>query len=328
MTTGWRGNHDGIIAYSTEGVTLTATATEQGAVFDVQAPTQLEGATIDMVVNVSSELKISGAALQPFAQLINGTDYPGEWNCWIGNDELVAGEDQTVSCTIAEGGKFDQADYKVQIGVQAIGVDTPVSGTVLIKSVTIKLASGSSSSSSLATILSYDFEADELGSAYPGASWDAGDVISTVISVSDSPDLAVGNDSLKALYVLVGNYNAGPLFNITLPAGKTLNDYTVKVDAYLPHQTLGGNSAGGGNFYKDLLVLAGVEISSSVNVNNPDYQGSIPTEGNVDVWRTFTLPVDPVKGAELTGAIQLAFGLNRPGGTDGYYFDNLKLEPK
>ena len=83
-----------------------------------------------------------------------------------------------------------------------------------------------------------------------------------------------------------------------------------------------------GNFNKELLVLAGVEISSSVNDTSPDYQGSIPTEENVDAWRTFTLPINPVKGAELSGAIQLAFGLNRPGGTDGYYFDNLKLEPK
>jgi len=79
-----------------------------------------------------------------------------------------------------------------------------------------------------------------------------------------------------------------------------------------------------------LLVLAGTNVTSgatpSLHPDNLAYQGKIATEGNVDAWHTFTLPI--TSGASLTGTLQLAFGLNRPGDTDGYYIDNLRLEEK
>jgi endo-1,4-beta-xylanase len=82
MTTGWSGNGTGNtgVAYSTEGVSFTPNADNQGAVFIVPKGALLEKATIEMVVNVSSEYKNSGANLQIFAQVENSGD--AEWGCW------------------------------------------------------------------------------------------------------------------------------------------------------------------------------------------------------------------------------------------------------
>lgn len=135
MTDGWRGNNGGTVSYSTDGVTLVGTADGQGAVFDIPAQF-MEGAVIDFLINVSTEYKTSGQDLQPLAQLKGGS-YPGEYQCWVNNADLTPGTDQTVSCTISEGGVFDQTDLLIQTGVQVKG--TTFAGTVLIKSVTVTL---------------------------------------------------------------------------------------------------------------------------------------------------------------------------------------------
>jgi endo-1,4-beta-xylanase len=87
MTAGWRGNGTGNsgITYDSAGVSFNATGEGIGAVFDVSAPAMLENAVIEMVVNVSSEFKSSGADLQPFAQ-IKGGDWDGEWDCRVENE--------------------------------------------------------------------------------------------------------------------------------------------------------------------------------------------------------------------------------------------------
>jgi endo-1,4-beta-xylanase len=145
MSSGWRGNgaNNSGITYNSDGVVFAPTGDGIGAVTDVLKPIQLENAVIEMVVNVSSEYKTSAAALQIFAQ-IKGGAWDGEWNCWSGNEQLIANTDVTISCTISEAGKFNQTENDVQVGVQAKG--TPA-GTVTIKSVTITLPQASSSSS-------------------------------------------------------------------------------------------------------------------------------------------------------------------------------------
>lgn len=148
MTTGWRGNGDGNtgVSFSTDGVTFTPTADGHGAVTDVLKPIDLENAVIELGIVASSEYKASGSNLQVFAQ-IKGGDWLGEWNCWTGNDTFSAGVDATATCTISEGGAFNQSANDVQIGIQAKG--TP-NGTVTIKSAQITLAAPVSSSSSSA----------------------------------------------------------------------------------------------------------------------------------------------------------------------------------
>jgi endo-1,4-beta-xylanase len=146
MTSGWRGNGTGNsgVSFNNEGVSFTASGDDIGAVTDLLKPVKLENAVITLVVNVSSEFKTSGASLQPFAQ-IKGGSWDGEWDCWSGNELLVAGSDVTITCAVsAPDKKFDQTENDVQIGVQAKG--SPA-GVVTIKSASVTLAQASSSSS-------------------------------------------------------------------------------------------------------------------------------------------------------------------------------------
>jgi endo-1,4-beta-xylanase len=158
MTTGWRGNSTGSATHSgvnlnAEGITFSASGDGVGAVFDLIKPTQLENAVVEMVVNVSSELKASGASLQIFAQVKN--TWAGEWDCWTDNSAVTANSDVTATCTLSEAdGRFNQAANDVQLGIQAKGTPT---GTVTIKSAKITLApsTGASSSSSSTTASAY-----------------------------------------------------------------------------------------------------------------------------------------------------------------------------
>lgn len=173
------------------------------------------------------------------------------------------------------------------------------------------------------------FESDTEGTVYEGASWNAGELTATVVTIASVTGLPANGDSVNVLKVVVGNYNAVPIVEVSLPAGKTLADYNVKVDAYFPRSTLGLTDAAA-NYYKDFMLLAGESISSGAGESNPAYHSKIATIwDDVDVWKTYTLTVDATKGAALTGTIKIALGLNREAGTnDGYYFDNIHLEPK
>ncbi|HOY23702.1 MAG TPA: family 15 carbohydrate-binding domain-containing protein [Cellvibrio sp.] len=105
MTSGWRGNGGGNsgVNYNNDGVTFTASADNIGAVFDLLKPIQLENAVVEMVVNVSSEFKGSGANLQILAQVKE--TWVGEFNCWSNNNEFAAGVDATLTCAIEEADK-------------------------------------------------------------------------------------------------------------------------------------------------------------------------------------------------------------------------------
>jgi len=158
MTSGWRGNGTGNsgVNYDNNGVSFTASAADLGAVFDVAKPTQLENAVVEMVVNVSSEFKTSGADLQIFAQVKN--TWAGEWNCWSSNSLVTAGTDVTLSCTIDEADdRFNQSANDVQVGIQAKGTPT---GIVTIKSAKIILAPSASSSSSSSAENTSDYSAN------------------------------------------------------------------------------------------------------------------------------------------------------------------------
>lgn len=147
MTGGWEGNgpeNTGVF-YSDDGVTFTPTTDNQGAVFFVPAGALLEKALIEMVVNVSSEYKNSGANLQIFAQVQNTGD--AEWNCWSGNNQLGDATDTTLTCRIVEDGKFNQLVNDTKIGIQAKPGASPLAGTVTIKSAKITLSPPTSSSS-------------------------------------------------------------------------------------------------------------------------------------------------------------------------------------
>lgn len=159
MASGWRGNGTGNsgVTFNSDGVSFAASGDNIGAVTDIVKPIQLENAVISMLVNVSSEFKTSGASLQIFAQ-IKGGSWDGEWDCWSGNNELTAGTDAEISCTVIDDkdddkidNKFDQTEHDVQIGVQAKGSPT---GVVTIKSATVTLAASQTSSSAASSVAS------------------------------------------------------------------------------------------------------------------------------------------------------------------------------
>jgi hypothetical protein len=349
MTTDvWRGNSDGVVSGSNLGITLVATADGQGAVFDVAAPRLLEGATIEMVVNVSNEYQASGADLQVFAQIKDNASYPGEYDCYTPNAQLTPGTDQVIECVIDESDKkFNQTNFDVQVGIQGKLQTGTIAGTVVIKSAKITLAAQSSSSSSSAQSSSVvssasnplvDFEADAPGTVYAGIAWSPESIIPTVVSIASVTGLPANGASTKVLKVEVTNYNSAPLFNVTIPENKSLNDYNVKVDAYFPRNTL-GLTAAGGNYFKPFLFFAGTTLTGAANdtapgdptlPGNPGFQSKFETVNeDVDVWKTFTFTADPTKGAILTGNIQIALGINREATTnDAYYLDNVRLEPK
>jgi len=199
MTTGWRGNPTLTdMTYSTDGVSFNARAKDIGAAFDVKAPVQLENAVIEMVVNVSSEFKASGAHLQPFAQLKTGK-WPGEWDCWASNVDLTAATDTTIRCTIDDAADiFNTSDVDVQIGVQAEG-DAPITptGIVTIKSVKITLATAGSPASSAASETS-SAASTETSSADSGEASSAASSEAPSESSSSSSSSSVASGGINA----------------------------------------------------------------------------------------------------------------------------------
>ncbi len=332
MTTdAWRGNNGGTVSGSNLGITLLATANAHGAVFDVE-PMNLYNAVLEMVVNVSPEFKASGAKLQPFAQIKNV--WTGKW-CDIENAAFNASEDYVATCLLDEA-VLNQTVNGLQVGVQASGTNaTTPTGVVTIKSAKITLASApansssSSSSSSAASNPLVDFEADAAGTTYGGIAWAPTNITATVETIASITGLPANGTSTKVLKISVTDYNSAPMFSVTVPSGKTLADYNLKVDAYFPRNSLGLTDAGG-NHFKSFFFLADTALTGASTDSNAAYQSKIETDADdVDAWQTFTFTPDATKAAALTGNIQVSVGISRPATTnDAYYLDNLRLEPK
>ncbi len=305
---------------------MSLTAEGGGAVFDVDAPISLEGATVKFIVNVSNEFKASGANLQPFAQLKQG-NYPGHWSCWLSNEAMTPGVDQEVPCLIdTTTDIFNSTTAGAQVGLQGkeATVGSGVAGTVLVKSTSIIYPGPAA-----ATVVVADFESDAVDSAVYGVIGYNNDPTATVVTIASVTGLPANGTSTKVAKVATTNWDTIPKFTVTLPVGKTLANYQVKVDAYFPRATL-GLTADGDNFYKDFLLFAGTAITGSAKAaDNPTfYQSKIGSAGDMDKWKTFTLTVDATKAAALSGTIEIGLGLNRPplaSINNAYYFDNITL---
>lgn len=182
MTNGWRGNGTGNagVTYDSTGVAFNALADNIGAVTDLVKPVMLEGAVINLLINVSSEFKLSSASLQIFAQL-KGDWGKGEWDCTTGNSELTANTDVPLTCVIDEADKkFNQSIYDVQFGIQAKG--TPA-GTVTIKRATVTLPNQGSTSTSSASSSATSAYSANVANLHALASFPIG----AAVSNNDSP---------------------------------------------------------------------------------------------------------------------------------------------
>lgn len=318
VTKDWRAVDAAAISYANGGVLVSPTAKDGGAVFDVAAPIALEGATVTFVVNANSQFKTSGASIQPFAQLKEGT-WPGSWSCWLDNGNLTPGVDQTITCLLdTEKDVLNSSISGAQIGLKAVGAT--VSGTVLIKSVKIAYAK---------PLVGVNFESDTPNAPVYGVIGYNNTPTATVVTVASVTGLPANGASTKVAKVIsAGDYNTIPKFLVTIPAGKTLANYKIKVDAYFPKNTV-GFGGGEGNYYKDFLLFAGASITGSAAQTSTYYHSKIGTVyEEVDVWKTFTFSVDAAKAASLTGAVEIGLGINRPlsvGSNDAYYLDNITL---
>jgi len=166
---------------------------------------------------------------------------------------------------------------------------------------------------------SYDFEDYNIGDTFETIGWGAADLDA---EVADDP-LASGNNVLECT---VHNYNAAPVLEFTLPAGKTLADYAIfTYKAYFAQGDVG---------WKDIIVEASQEMPTEVA-----YQGNLDVElgkvnratGGSTAWEDIT--IDITNSSSLSGTIYVTFGINCAGtgniGGDGvttiWYADDIKL---
>ncbi|HPC37059.1 MAG TPA: hypothetical protein PLO79_10650, partial [Candidatus Marinimicrobia bacterium] len=146
-----------------------------------------------------------------------------------------------------------------------------------------------------------NFEDKDIGYTFPHIGWSPNDITA---EVADDP-LATGNKVLKCT---VNNYNAAPVLEVTLPAGKTLADYgTFKFKGYFAQGDVG---------WKDIIVEAYQTMPTGQAYNNAANKiGSWNrAKGGSTAWEDITISI--TGSSSLTGTIYLAFGINCAGKGD------------
>jgi hypothetical protein len=166
-------------------------------------------------------------------------------------------------------------------------------------------------------VATVDFEADAIGTTYPGMGWNAADINAEVV---DNPYGAAS----KVLRVRQGNYNAAPVLALTLPAGTTLSDVTsFTFDAYFAQGDVG---------WKSIVVEAYGSMPTHEFNREANRLGSYArNQGGSTAWETIT--IDITNTSELTGTVYFAFGFNGAGTGDiggsgvqtTWYADNVTL---
>ena len=166
-------NHTAQVANTNLGKNVVFNAQWDGALYEIPAPLPvpmsltIDGSTFEMMVDVSSEFKASGAGLGLFAYVDNDPWIDGysKGDCpVVASENLVVGS-QKITCKLDMGGLFNQKNTPFGIGIQAVNGTsgtTTYGTTVLLTDARILLAdeddiiypSSSSSSSSSSTVSS------------------------------------------------------------------------------------------------------------------------------------------------------------------------------
>jgi len=161
-----------------------------------------------------------------------------------------------------------------------------------------------------------DFEDKTIGDPIAAIGW--GEMVA---EIAVDP-LAAGN---KVLKFTPNNYNAAPVLEVTLPAGKTLADYsTFKFKGYFAQGDVG---------WKDIIVEAYQTLPTGQAYKNEAAKiGSWNrAKGGSTAWEDISISISG--SSSLTGTIYLAFGINCAGtgdiGGSGlttiWYADNIQL---
>jgi len=172
-----------------------------------------------------------------------------------------------------------------------------------------------------AQILSWDFESDTIGHSFTGIGWNPTDCQAVV---ADDP-VATGN---KVLQNTIGNYNAAPVLQFILPAGKTLADY----DSF----AFNGYFAQGDVGYKDIMVEAYQTLPTGPFNNNVDAKIGTWNRAQMgsSAWENIT--IDIANTTSLMDTVYIAFGIHCAGTGDVggtgvatiWYADSVTLVPK
>gem|GEM_PF-5475757 len=230
-----------------------------------------------------------------------------------------------------------------------------VASSAAVSSVASSAAESSAASSSVASSVSaaaidlyYDFEADSVGTAHAVSGYNGNAPESAVATVVDGTafvTIPAQVDSVRVLKVIPGNWDSGTKFTMVLPEGKTLADYDISFDLYIPQTIKDTDFTGGDNGYKTLAVVAGPSVSNKIKndvvFNGADFnyyaigqaavgRGETNADGYAsDAWVTVTIPTD-TNGANVSGTFELGIGIGRPAGSDHdfYLLDNIILIEK
>ncbi|MBN1300471.1 MAG: carbohydrate binding domain-containing protein, partial [Melioribacteraceae bacterium] len=220
--------------------------------------------------------------------------------------EVVATLDSTVKCEVNVIAVNDA--NATHIKFENVGT-----GDVDIDDITLTTVEAASE------VVELDFENYKIGDAFGSIGWSAADLE----AVAAADPLADGNYVLQCT---VNNYNAAPVLEFTLPAGKTLADYTTfKFKAYFAQGDVG---------WKDIVVEAYQAMPTAQAYNNADVKiGSWNrASGASTAWEDIT--IDITNTSAISGKFYVAFGINCAGtGDQGgaglttiWYADDIMLE--
>jgi hypothetical protein len=248
------------------------------------------------------------------------------------------------------------ASSSVAVSSSSSSVVSSSSSSVAVSSSSSSSAESSAASSSVASSVSaaaidlyYDFEADAVGTAHAVSGYNGNDPASAVATVVDGTafvTIPAQVDSAHVLKVIPGNWDSGAKFTMVLPEGKTLADYDISFDLYVPKNTIDADFTGGDNGYKTLAVVAGPAVSNKIkgdvvfNGDNFNYyaigtaavgRGTTDADGYAsDAWVTVTIPTNVAAAQNVSGTFELGVGIGRPAGSDHdfYLLDNVILVEK
>ncbi len=170
---------------------------------------------------------------------------------------------------------------------------------------------------SLSTTLDWNFQSDAIGESLLHIGWSQSDIQATVADDPVKP--GQGNNVLKCV---VHNYNAAPVLEAVLPAGKTLADYdSLSFDGYFQK----GDVA-----YKYIVVQA-YQNKPTGHFLDTDTLGSYNrSKGTSTNWEHISIDISNTK--TFSDTVYIAFGINCSGTANGdtttWYADNIKLVAK
>ena len=166
------------------------------------------------------------------------------------------------------------------------------------------------------SVLSRDFESNNIGDTLFTVGWSIADIQSVI---SDDP-LASGNKVLKNT---VHNYNAAPVLMFVLPAGKTLADYDTL--------TFKGYFQKGDVAYKYILAQAYQTMPAGHHFLDTDTLGSYNrAQGASSAWENISLDIS--NASSFSDTVYIALGINCAGtsgaDTTTWFADDVTLVEK